>query len=108
MDGYSCDGTQVSHSFLPEISMGASMKKKILKLYLSKISLKGSQSIQMTTLMCHVPQLYVLFPLCSVADVITTDGRSFSHFREFALEEDVKPEIDNANTSGGKVSSHVA
>lgn len=22
--------------------------------------------------------------------------------REFALEEDVKPEIDNANTSGGK------
>lgn len=51
MDGYSCDGTQVSHSLLPKISMGASMKE-ILKLYLDKIGLDGSQSIQMTTLLC--------------------------------------------------------
>ncbi|KAG8518979.1 Disintegrin and metalloproteinase domain-containing protein 22, partial [Galemys pyrenaicus] len=28
------------------------------------------------------------------------------HFREFALEEDVKPGIDSANTSGGKVKNY--
>lgn len=36
-------------------------------------------------------------------DVVLLMGMLF-HFREFALEEDVKPGIDNANTSGGKVS----
>jgi len=36
-------------------------------------------------------------------DVVLLTGMLF-RFREFVLEEDVKPGIDNANTSGGKVS----
>lgn len=58
----------------------------------------------MTTLMGCISQLCVLLLLSRTADIVFADGYSFSYFREFALEEGVKPEIDNANTSGGKVS----
>lgn len=58
----------------------------------------------MTTLNGCSSQLYVLFLLSNTAEIAFTDGYLLSHFREFALEEGVKPEIDNANTSGGKVS----
>ena len=49
------------------------------------------------------PHHTYFFSYLMEADIMSLMGMLF-HFREFAVEEDAKPGIDNASTSGGKVS----